>query len=719
MICNHGFVVAGRAESVAMRGTGGDDQAPVSGELDLAALGAGIWRRRLWIAVPAAMAAILSTAWVMTTTPRYKSEARILIESRETTYLRPEAERSADRERTLLDQEAVASQVQLLLSRDLARKVVREQRLIERPEFDSVANGGSFLSRLMIGIGLSKGPSQTTKEDRVIEEYYERLIAYPVDKSRVIGLEFSSSSAELSARVTNAIAEGYLALAQAAKQEQTRQASQWLAGEIDGLRQKVAEAEARVEQFRARSSLFVGSNNNTLSGQTLSELNSQLVAARGQKSDAENKARMIRQLLRAGQATEVSDVANSELIRRLSEQSASVSAQLAEALTTLMDQHPRVRELRSQVADLDRQIRREAEKIVRALENDARIAGGRVESLLASLDQMKQLASAAGDQDVQLRALEREARAQRDLLESMLTKYREASARDSAAALPADARIVSRATPPNKPSFPKPVPTILVSVLAALLVATGIAATSALLGDNVYRMPAHRREPEEAPLPEAPAFAEAAALVPDVLPAPVEATVDPPAILTARDLCDRLVGAGSGPLLICPTEPSLHGPAAAMALARDLVTRLRRVLVVDAGFAAPTLQAIARDPAQPGLTDWMDGETDLAGIVGRDRGSRGHLVLAGQGGDHGTGEALGRLLADLGDDYDHILVLIDPLTAVAPDPVLMTLVPDAVLALTGPDPDDDAETGRAFLAGFGVRVFGAIVAAPSPVPQVA
>ena len=62
----------------------------------------------------------------------------------------------------------------------------------------------------------------------------------------------------------------------------------------------------------------------------------------------------------------------------------------------------------------------------RSLDNDARIAGGRVDSMTASLDQLKKQASSNNGQDVQLRALEREAKAQRDLLESYLAKYREA-----------------------------------------------------------------------------------------------------------------------------------------------------------------------------------------------------------------------------------------------------------------------------------------------------
>ena len=76
-------------------------------------------------------------------------------------------------------------------------------------------------------------------------------------------------------------------LQQDARQEQAKSASQWLSGEIDNLRKKVAEAESRVEDFRSKSSLFVGTNNTTLSNQQMGELNTQLNNARALKSDAE------------------------------------------------------------------------------------------------------------------------------------------------------------------------------------------------------------------------------------------------------------------------------------------------------------------------------------------------------------------------------------------------------------------------------------------------
>src|SRR4030081_890216 len=217
---------------------------PESGDLDLRVLGEALVRKRGWIIVPTVLAAVLSIAAVNLVNPRYKSEARILIDGRENVLLRPNGERTE--ERTALDAEAVTSQVQLLLSRDLAREIIKKNKLAERPEFDPVLQGFAALKSLLALIGFGRDPFSLTPEERVLDAYFDRYTAYAVDKSRVIVIEFQSRDSELAARVGDSIAEGYLVLQQGARQEQAKSAGQWLSGEIDNLRKKAGEAESSV-----------------------------------------------------------------------------------------------------------------------------------------------------------------------------------------------------------------------------------------------------------------------------------------------------------------------------------------------------------------------------------------------------------------------------------------------------------------------------------------
>ena len=457
------------------------------GELDLGAVGRALWRKRLWIVGPALLAALIAFVGVNLIMPRYKSEARILIDGRENVFLRPEAEKAGDRERAVIDPEAVSSQVQLVLSRDLALQVIKQLKLNENPEFDPVLRGIGPVRQVLMMVGIAKDPLRMTPEERVLEVYYERLSAFPVDKSRVISVEFQSTDPVLAAKIANTIAENYLVLQQTVKLDQTRVASTWLSNEIDTLRGKVADAEAKVEGFRARSNLFLGPNNNTLSNQQLGELNSQIGSARAQKAEADARAQSIREMLKPGRAIEAGDAVNSELIRRLGEQRATLRAQLAEQSSTLLDQHPRIKELRAQISDIERQLRSEAEKLARTLDSDAKIAAARVDQLSANMDQLKRQATSTSEQDVQLRAFEREAKAQRDLLESYLAKYREASARENLGSVPTEARIISHAVVSNTAYFPKKLPIVLIAALVTFLLATGFVTTGELLSGNVYR----------------------------------------------------------------------------------------------------------------------------------------------------------------------------------------------------------------------------------------
>lgn len=461
--------------------------APADADLDLGSVGRALWRKKLRILLPALLAAAVTFVAVDMMVPRYKSETRILIEGRENVFLRPEAERGADRDRGTVDQEAVNSQVQLVLSRDVARLVVERLKLKEKAEFDPVLAGVGPVRQLLMLIGLGRDPLQTRPEERIFQSYYDRLTVYQVDRSRVIAIEFTSLDPELAAQAANAVATAYLEVAQDARQEQTRAAGQWLLREIETLRTRVADAESKVEEFRSGSNLFVGPGNASLSHQQLGDASSQIGVARTQQADADAKAQAIREMLRSGQPIETNEIINSELIRRLNEQRVTLRAQLAEQSSTLLDGHPRIKELRAQIADLERQIRLEAERLVRSLENDARIAGARVAQLTRGLDQLKKQATSSNEQDVQLRAFEREAKAQRDLLESYLAKYREATARENLGATGADARVISRAIVSNTPYFPRKVPMVAIAFLGMLMLGVAFVTTGELLAVRPHR----------------------------------------------------------------------------------------------------------------------------------------------------------------------------------------------------------------------------------------
>jgi succinoglycan biosynthesis transport protein ExoP len=620
-------------------------------EFDFSVLAAALWRSKRKILWPTILMAILAFAVVTIIPPKYVSESRVLVVGRDNVFLRPDVDKDIA-DRATVDQEAVTSQVQLILSRDLAREVIAKLKLNELPEFDPARGGVSLVKGLLGTLGIIKNRMRMTPEERTLDAYYDRLNVYPVEKSRVIVIDFLSENPELAARVSNAIADAYIERQRAAMQEQARAAGEWLAGQIESMRKKVADSEARVETFRAKSNLLVGPNGTTLSAQQLGDLNGQLAAARTLRADAEAKSRIIRQMLKSGEPIESSDILNSELIRRLSEQRVTLTAQLAEQSSSLLGNHPRIKELKAQLDDLNRQIRHEAEIMARSFENDAKLADARVEAQMSMFDQFKNQAATTNEQDVQLRALERDAKSQRDLLESYLAKYREASARDSIASAPPDARVISRATVSNVPAYPKKLPTVLIVTLATLLVSSGVVLTREFLGDpppettevSDTTSDAGVVERASGPGPLARMLAakerlaaRAAAAVRgvqklvelDPAPVPTPAPVGIP-VSAIEDFAHHLHGEGvpNSQIAIFGAEPHLDRTGLAIQFSRALA-REARVVLVGLGSGDAAISEIAAEPYAAGLAELVAGTASFGGIITRDRFSGLNLILSG------------------------------------------------------------------------------------------
>jgi polysaccharide biosynthesis transport protein len=155
-------------------------QAP-DGELDLRALGGALRRNKWKIIRPTVLAALVTLGAVQLITPKYLSEARVFIEGRDNIFLRTEAEKQTA-DRAVVDQEAVTSQVQLILSRDLARNVIAQLKLGERVEFDPSLQGVSPIKVVLGLLGLVKNPLHMTAEERVLDAYFDRLSVFQVEK---------------------------------------------------------------------------------------------------------------------------------------------------------------------------------------------------------------------------------------------------------------------------------------------------------------------------------------------------------------------------------------------------------------------------------------------------------------------------------------------------------------------------------------------------------
>jgi polysaccharide biosynthesis transport protein len=327
-------------------------------------------------------------------------------------------------------------------------------------------------------------------------------------------------------------------------------------------------------------------------------------------------------MLNSGQPIESSDILNSELIRRLSEQRVTLRAQLAEQSISLGDLHPRIKELKAQIADLDAQIRSEAASIARSFESDARIASARVDSLMASFDQVKDQAATANERGVELATLERDAKSKRDLLESYLAKYSEATTRDTINSSPADARVISRGTASNVPAYPKKLPSVLIATIGTLMLCAGFVLTRELLRVPGATLAAPPSAPDVAPSPPlAPAATAASGLEPQRLAGARNGAIADVAQSLHRNGADRIAVLGA--------IAGMKTAETAIKLARALAKDARVILVgIESGNAA--IGTISSDPAAKGMAELAAGTASFRDAIAKDRLSAVHVISAGR-----------------------------------------------------------------------------------------
>jgi succinoglycan biosynthesis transport protein ExoP len=428
---------------------------------------------------------------------KFRGEAKVLIESTDAKF--PGAARGVEGERALLDAEGVASQVQLLMSADLARRVAKKLDLASEPEFEAT-RGGSLISDALAMLGLSSRESRSSVEEKVLKHYYKNIEVFRLEGSRVIAVRYSAQNPELAASVANMVVDEYISLQTRAKRDTTEVAATAMEPQIEQLRKEVQASRKAVEDFRARADLLIGTDNLTLNQRQLADISSQYSAAQAKSAESQAKADLVRELLNSGGSLETaSDVLSSQLIQRLRERQVALQSNIAELSITLLPNHPQLKALNSQLADYNRQIRGEARKVLVGLENDAKLARQQAAALEGRLNELKSAAARSNADQVRLNELEREANAKASQLDTLLTSFRDADMRLRAQALPADARIISRASVPIEPYAPKVMAITIISALVTFVLGCAFVILREFLSGNVLypttrAMPLQRNE---------------------------------------------------------------------------------------------------------------------------------------------------------------------------------------------------------------------------------
>jgi len=405
------------------------------------------------IALVTTLLLALTFAILMFVPKTYESSASLLVEPRDSTYTRSATDTAASSSSGSVNADAlISSQIELIKSRDLLLAVVDSQNLRSVPEFSGA--GFNPINAVLALIG--RKPDAKSLDETVLGNLNDRMTVIRERDSAVISVFVRSTDSTLAANIANAVAAEHLKRRGAQSVTDTSDAMVWLQGEIDDLRAKVRAAETQVANYKIENGLFVGSNSTPVTDQTLSTVSQQIADAQQKKNDAQSRAELIRGLVKSGQALDgVADVRNSVVISSLLQTMANLQGELAQKSTTLLDGHPTIKALRAQLAELDDQIRAESRKVAASLDSEAKVQGDLEQRLRDDLTRAQMASGDATRGGVTLDSLEREAKAQRDLLETYLARYNDAEARSASNAALPDVRIVADAAASVVPSSPK------------------------------------------------------------------------------------------------------------------------------------------------------------------------------------------------------------------------------------------------------------------------
>lgn len=635
-----------------------------------------LWRRRasvLWVTLLLVAATV---AYCLLTPPLYTATAQILIDPRDRQVLTNDINPAMVAPDGGVTQ--VESQARVLESAGVLTRAAAAAGLSDDPEFVGRSEIGALVAEARALVSWPEPEvSATDIEDRLLRTMRKRLAVKRADRVFVIDIVFTARSAEKAARVANAISAAYLADQGEARVEASRRASASLTDRLEEQRDRVREAENRAEAYRAKNDL-VRSNGRLVTEQQLGEINVSLSAAQAKTAELKARLDQIEEARRSGAPEAINEALQSNTVGKLRAQYAELAERQADLRTQLGARHPSILAITTQLQEVRGLIGAELARIAQSARADYDRAAASERAMAAHLARLRGDSAATNQAAVKLRELEREVEASRSVYTSFLTRAREIEERAGIDAT--NARVVTRAIPPQEKSWPLPALFLLGAATAGLGLGTGLALV------REYASPAVLSRAQFQGLTGAPVLG----LVPDGTRRRGGRAAQAAREAAGALALTRLLGIRGGTMGAATSV--FVTSAASDAAERRRLSRLLAGLAEARGLQVLMIEADTLGPeAQPGLLDVLRGDEPLGTVLRREPSSGVRLLGVGRtargvaergSGERASGErgreARERFRAEIGRRFD--LVVIDG-GAITENPQAASLMPlaDGVL----------------------------------------
>ena len=455
-------------------------------EIDLLKLWNSLWRRK-WSILSLVLAVMMVAALaVLVVTPIYRAAATLLIEQKAAKVVSIEQVYGLDG----MGNEYLQTQFELLKSRALAERVVRQLNLTTHPEFDPRQQPEPLidLSWLRSALNFHKVvpvtlPGDLEDEevlseaeifDEVVKQFMEVTSVSQQGKSQLVTISVEMADPRTAALAANALANGFIESQLEATMEMSATATNWMNSRLGELRARLKEAEDRLQSFREAENLVDIDGVSTIVAGELSLTADRMIDARRQRAEAESQYRQV-QAMRSGgweRLATIPAVLGHPLIQQFKADEAKAKAKVEELSRRYGARHPAMEGARSELNAASASLRGQVEQIVAGIERNYQLAVANENSLRSSFNANKAQIQQISAKEFRLRELQREVEANRALYDTFMTRLKETSA--TADLDTANARIVDPAVVPSEPVKPKKTLIVLIAGLLALFAGVGL-----------------------------------------------------------------------------------------------------------------------------------------------------------------------------------------------------------------------------------------------------
>ena len=645
-------------------------------------------------------------------TPKYTATATVEIAR--------EANKVADfqgveRETTTFDQEFYQTQYGLLQSRALSERVATQLRLVDDPKFYELFKYSSEKPSFRVVNGRYVVTGRAERQ-RIVGEILRRNISInPTRLSRLVDIDFTSADRDFSARIANAWAESFIQTNLERKVQATSYGRGLLQRQLTLQKQRLDDSQRQLVAYASAQQIInLPAQGSGTGGQTtverpivaddLAALNAALAQATAERIQAEAHAQ---QGSRGGASTEA---LRNQAINGLRQRRAELAAEYQRLMVQFEPGYPAAQAIQSQIKQLDQSIVREEGRVSGSAQADYREAQQREIALKARVDELKASYLDNRRRSIQYNIYQQEVDTNRALYDGLLQRYKEVGVAGGVGVN--NISIVDTADVPERPSSPRLLINLLISLLAGLGLGT-LAAFALEQMDEAIADPAEVERRLGLPLlGSVPKLADGIA--------PRDELLD-----RKSDLVDAYLAINTNlgfttehgvprSLSVTSTRPAEGKSTTALALATMLARAGKRVILVDGDMRSPSVHHLGGVDHGKGLSSFLAGDDNIDALT-FPMSDLGFVAMSSgpippNAAELLTGHRLGVLIDRLLERFDHVLIDSPPVMGLADAPLIASRVEGVVYAVESHGIRSSlVRTALARLASANARIFGGVL----------